>query len=210
MKRSILIFLLFVSACGGGTRKNAIDQPPFFTGRFVYFADAAVITDCATGVRLPVSMTGSFIRAQEAYAALEPAMGEAIFVEFRGRIVEQPAMEGERMERAFAIDSLIGFDRNRDCDPEWMVAGVYDSNTDGRRMLRLRPDYTFTETLFDIESGRSLGEWSGRWWRNAELELVLETETPQPAVSTFEIIPAQESLTRNDGNKPLVFKKVYL
>lgn len=210
MKSCIFVSMLFLVGCAGGNNQSVDDRPPFFTGRFVYFADAAVITDCATAVRLPVSMSGSFIAAQQAYSELQPEMGEAIFVEFFGRIVDQPAMEGDGMERAFVIDSLIGFDRNRDCDPEWIVSGLYDSHDDGRRILRLSPDYTFTETLFDLDSGKSLAEWTGYWRRTAELELVLETRLPEPALAKFQIIPAQESLSRNDGNKPLVFKKVYL
>ena len=182
---------------------------PFFAGQFVYFADAANVTDCATGVRLPVAMKDAYIHAERAYTAMSPAMGEGIYVEFFGHISDEPRMEGNGTERAFVIDSLIGFDRNKACRAQWLLAGVYESTDGGiKRVLRLRPDYSFSETIF--ESEENVKREAGRWYRNAELELVLEISDPKTKSATFEVIPAKESLSRSNDKTPLVYKKVYL
>ena len=211
MKRLTFIPLLLLTAClGGNTAKEtaaAAAEPPFFSGGFIYFADAALFTDCATAVRLPVSKAGAYIDAETAYLEFEPEMGEAIYVEFRGHIGEQPRMEGEGNERAFVIDSLIGFDRTRQC-PQWVLAGVYDAPLkNGRQVLFLRPDYTFTEAVYDALTVEPTAEYTGRWWRNAALELVLAAETPAPDLSVWTIDPTGESLTRNGAKKPKTFTR---
>ena len=103
---------------------------------------------------------------------------------------------------------LVTLDRTRRCDPQRLLAGVYEARTNtGRRLLRLKPDYTFSETQF-TESGEETS--AGRWWRSAELELVLEETSPGTSEQSFQLIPPQEALTRNSGGGPLVYKKVYL
>src|SRR5262249_61901181 len=63
------------------------------SGLFIYMADAAVITLCADGSRLPVAMEGDFRALQAAYQKARPAPGEALLASVEGRIASRPSME---------------------------------------------------------------------------------------------------------------------
>ena len=63
------------------------------SGLFIYMADAAVITLCADGNRLPVAMEGDFRALQAAYQKARPAPGEALLASVKGRIASRPSME---------------------------------------------------------------------------------------------------------------------
>ena len=211
MKKLMFIPLMLFAACaGGGNTEKTTPETPFFSGWFVYFADAALMTDCATGVRLPVAKEGAFMAVEEAYLALNPEMAEPIFVEFFGRVGERPRMEGEGTEQAFVVDSLIGFDRTRNCAPEQLLAGVYQSDGEVRRELRLQPDYTFAETLFGAEPDLPALMQTGFWWRTATLELVLRADDADSTLRSFRVDPAAESLVQQNVENPLTFRKTYL
>src|SRR5215467_10790497 len=63
------------------------------SGLFIYMADAAVITLCADGSRLPVAMEGDFRALQTAYQQARPAPGEALLASVEGWIASRPSME---------------------------------------------------------------------------------------------------------------------
>ena len=73
------------------------------SGLFIYMADAAVITLCADGSRLPVAMEGDFRALQAAYMNARPAPGKALLVSLDGRIAMRPSME----ESLPPLDTLV-------------------------------------------------------------------------------------------------------
>ncbi len=64
------------------------------TGMFVYMADAATFTDCATGRRVPVAMEGGYRELERAYLEKRTNPGQPLFVSVLGRIENKPKMEG--------------------------------------------------------------------------------------------------------------------
>jgi copper homeostasis protein (lipoprotein) len=86
-------------ASGRNDRLERLPQPELIephlkvSGRFIYMADAAVITLCADGSRLPVAMEGDFRALQEAYRKAQPGVGEALLASVEGRIATRPSME---------------------------------------------------------------------------------------------------------------------
>src|SRR5215469_11531305 len=73
------------------------------SGLFVYMADAAVITLCADGSRLPVAMEGDFRALQAAYMKARPPLGKALLASIEGRIATRPSME----ESLPPLDTLV-------------------------------------------------------------------------------------------------------
>ena len=72
-------------------------------GLFIYMADAAVITLCADGSRVPVAMEGDFRALQAAYMKARPAPGQALLASVEGRIAIRPSME----ESLPPLDTLV-------------------------------------------------------------------------------------------------------
>jgi len=72
----------------------ALIQPHLeVSGLFAYMADAAVITLCADGSRMPVAMEGDFRALQAAYVKARPPLGGALLATVKGRIATRPSME---------------------------------------------------------------------------------------------------------------------
>jgi len=72
-------------------------------GLFIYMADAAVITLCADGSRMPVAMEGDFRALQAAYMKARPPLGKALLASVEGRIAIRPSME----ESLPPLDTLV-------------------------------------------------------------------------------------------------------
>ena len=72
------------------------------SGLFIYMADAAVITLCADGSRMPVAMEGDFPALQAAYMKERP-LGKALLASVEGRIATRPSME----ESLPPLDTLV-------------------------------------------------------------------------------------------------------
>ena len=73
------------------------------SGLFIYMADAAVITLCADGSRMPVAMEGDFRALQAAYQKAQPPPGKALLASVEGRIATRPSME----ESLPPLDTLV-------------------------------------------------------------------------------------------------------
>jgi copper homeostasis protein (lipoprotein) len=73
------------------------------TGMFTYMADAASITLCADGRRLPVTMEGDYSALETAYkqAGLQP--GQPLLVSMEGLIAQRPSMEENQPPRATLV-----------------------------------------------------------------------------------------------------------
>ncbi|NLX18932.1 MAG: META domain-containing protein [Desulfobulbus sp.] len=63
------------------------------TGMFIYMADAAIITLCADGRKLPVAMEGDYRSLEVAYLKTRSQAGEPLLVSLVGLITLRPSME---------------------------------------------------------------------------------------------------------------------
>jgi uncharacterized lipoprotein YbaY/heat shock protein HslJ/uncharacterized lipoprotein NlpE involved in copper resistance len=68
-------------------------------GEFRYMADAATFTDCASGIRWPVVMTGDYLATERNYLKSRNVPGAPLVVNFKGRLDLRPAMEGSPVEQ---------------------------------------------------------------------------------------------------------------
>lgn len=75
------------------------------TGEFVYFADAALFTECATGERFPVLMEADYLALERAYLDAELPPQAALLARLDGRIAEAEAMEGPP-RRSLTVERL--------------------------------------------------------------------------------------------------------
>jgi copper homeostasis protein (lipoprotein) len=102
----------FMLANGGRTlhksdndRLQRLPQPALIeprlalTGMFSYMADAATITLCADGGRLPVAMEADYTALEAAYLKESPQPGQALLVSLEGLIAPRPSMEANRPPR---------------------------------------------------------------------------------------------------------------
>ncbi len=74
-------------------------------GEFVYMADAANFTDCASGLHWPVAMIGDYLSSERRYSQLRTKPGAALLVSFDGHLEVVAAMEGPPREH-MVIDRL--------------------------------------------------------------------------------------------------------
>lgn len=74
-------------------------------GEFVYMADAANFTDCASGLRWPVAMSGDYLTTERRYSQLNHKPGAALLVGFDGHLEVLASMEGPPREQ-MVIDRL--------------------------------------------------------------------------------------------------------
>jgi copper homeostasis protein (lipoprotein) len=109
-------------ASGPGGRLERLPQPALIephvktSGLFIYMADAAVITLCADGRRLPVAMEGDFLALQAAYRKARPAPGEALLARVEGRIVSRPSMEESLPPTdTLVVERFIGLSAHGSC-----------------------------------------------------------------------------------------------
>jgi heat shock protein HslJ/uncharacterized lipoprotein YbaY len=75
-------------------------------GMFRYMADAAIFRDCRTNKTFPVSMEGEYIELERAYLNSGIDAGAEAMVRVRGRLLERPAMEGNRNTIKLIVDSF--------------------------------------------------------------------------------------------------------
>ena len=64
------------------------------SGMLVYFADAAVFTECLTGQVFPVMMEEDYLALERAYLEGQPAPAAPLLVRVEGTITEREQMEG--------------------------------------------------------------------------------------------------------------------
>jgi copper homeostasis protein (lipoprotein) len=78
-------------------------------GTFTYMADAATITLCADGHRLPVAMEGDYPALEAAYRQSETTPGQPLLASVDGRIAQRPSMEESRPPQAtLVVERFIG------------------------------------------------------------------------------------------------------
>ncbi|MEW5838421.1 MAG: META domain-containing protein [Pseudomonadota bacterium] len=76
-------------------------------GMFVYFADSARFTPCATGQSMPVKMEGEYLALEKAYMATRKEPQQALLATVEGQISKQPRMEGEGSEQVLRVLKLV-------------------------------------------------------------------------------------------------------
>jgi len=99
-------------------REAALIEPRLkINGLFIYMADAAVITLCADGSRVPVAMEGDFRALQAAYMKARPAPGQALLASVEGRIATRPSMEESLPPQdTLVVERFISLSPQGSCD----------------------------------------------------------------------------------------------
>ncbi|GKS70433.1 hypothetical protein W03_24370 [Nitrosomonas sp. PY1] len=90
------------------SESKLIEPQLILTGMFDYMANAATITLCADGQRLPVAMEGDYEALEAAYqrASLQP--GQALLVNLDGTIKQRPSMgESYPVQAILIVDRFI-------------------------------------------------------------------------------------------------------
>jgi heat shock protein HslJ/uncharacterized lipoprotein NlpE involved in copper resistance len=95
---------------------DAVDESLRWRGEMIYMADAATITDCASGVRWPVAMTADYLALERAYGQARTAPGDPLLVAFDGRLAVMPGMEGPPREH-MVVESFAAAEPGRRCHP---------------------------------------------------------------------------------------------
>ena len=90
-------------------------------GMFLYFADAARFTDCASGRSWPVAMEGDFLALQRAYLEARPepqagALPTALMARIEARIADRPRMEGEGTPPTVVVERFLSLSPGETCE----------------------------------------------------------------------------------------------
>ncbi|MBO9513751.1 MAG: hypothetical protein J7549_06485 [Variovorax sp.] len=90
-------------------------QATRWRGDFLYFADAAVFTDCASGQRWPVAMAGDFVALQEAYMRWQGAPKTPLLANVDGHIEVREPMEGPPREH-LVVERFVSVQPGTTCE----------------------------------------------------------------------------------------------
>jgi len=121
----------------------------YFGGDFVYYADAVVFHDCATGLTMNVEQNEVYQQVEKKYMKLKLAPQESVSLDLKGYIVPKPEGQ-EGLPYKLVITELIEMDQDLECDEKTIKTGRYAALED---TLSLLPDYTW-ENMFNK------GKWS--------------------------------------------------
>lgn len=199
-----------VISCHVGRKVKEPLPANYMSGEFVYASGLATFYDCATGMRYQVAVEADYPAVERQYEEHEAVMGERIGVTLRGHIVYRRPMDGSEGERVptLVVDALIGFAHDI-CDGGFLLSGVYQSEGQGiRSLLRLRNDYTFTETSFASDGSEITRE--GTWGCVSRESVALDYADPEIEQALFAVIPSRESLVSNGRQESLVYRKIYM
>jgi len=76
-----------------------IEPHLIMNGMFAYMADAATITLCDDGRRLPVAMEANYKALEKAYMAAHPQPGQALLARLEGTLAQRPSLEESQPPR---------------------------------------------------------------------------------------------------------------
>lgn len=85
------------------------------TGTYVYFADAALFTDCGTKRRYPVAFEGANLELERAYGALEMDQPNPVLVTVEGVIEDRRGQVEGALKDVLIVTKLISMDQNGTC-----------------------------------------------------------------------------------------------
>jgi copper homeostasis protein (lipoprotein) len=85
-----------------------IEPQLFLRGMFNYVADAAAITLCVDGQRLPVAMEGDYKALESAYLEARPQPGQPLLTSLEGLITQRQSMEeGHPPQTTLVVEKFI-------------------------------------------------------------------------------------------------------
>jgi copper homeostasis protein (lipoprotein) len=90
-------------------------QPMRWRGDFVYFADAAVFTDCASGKRWPVAMSGDYLALERAYMEWRSGPQVPLLANIDGRLEVGEPMEAPAREH-MVVDRFVSVQPGYTCE----------------------------------------------------------------------------------------------
>jgi uncharacterized lipoprotein YbaY/heat shock protein HslJ/uncharacterized lipoprotein NlpE involved in copper resistance len=94
---------------------DPISEQLRWRGEFIYLADSATFTDCASGLRWPVAMVSDYLAVERTYQQLRNAPAAPLLVSFDGRLEVLPAMEGPPREQ-MVVDRFDSSHPETACD----------------------------------------------------------------------------------------------
>lgn len=85
-----------------------IEPRLWLIGTFTYMADAATITLCVDGQRVPVAMEGDYKALEAAYRQSGVKPGQPLLIHIDGRIAQRPSMEeGQPLRTTLVVERFI-------------------------------------------------------------------------------------------------------
>lgn len=126
----------------GGLRPTPVAGA--FIGKFLYFADAAMFTECRTGLSFPVAMEGDYLALERAYLEARPEPMAPVVATVLGDIDLREGMEGGMRQT--------------------LTVGRFDGLWPGLTCERAQADASFTDTYWRIDAldGAKIGPVEGR------------------------------------------------
>lgn len=193
----LFIFIpVFVGCVNKNSNKDKMDQPVvatleadtlkdtqgsyYFSGDFMYFADAPTFKDCVTEAVLPVAMKGVYKDVEKKYQKLKLNDPEGVYCEVMGYLINKPAGE-EGHPQQLVITSLIQFDRTSAChignvtNCTYVTESPDEKNPTEQISLVLKPDYTFQMVTKAPKAGTQTNEVNGTWRRTSDENIVFLT-----------------------------------
>lgn len=137
----------------------------FFSGDFVYMADAAILKEVVSGASIPVSMTEHFLEAEKQYTALKLEMGTSAYAEFRGYLKEKGADE-EGADKQLVITQVLTMDASKKSTPVTKLTGIY---TAAGIQLYLNADHSYESSSLNGKDEK------GKWFLADKTILTLTT-----------------------------------
>lgn len=98
------------------TAADPIAEAADLTGAFVYFADAALFTECASGKQYPVAMEGAYVELEQLYGTSPAAGGAPAVARVRARIGDAPAAEGDGRMTAVIVEQVHHVGMDGECE----------------------------------------------------------------------------------------------
>jgi copper homeostasis protein (lipoprotein) len=77
------------------------------SGVYRYFADAALFTECRTGLRLPVAQEADNVALERGYLAVRREPGEEVLVMVEGLIALRPGMDSDTLQPTLVVERFI-------------------------------------------------------------------------------------------------------
>ncbi|QLH39699.1 MAG: META domain-containing protein [Defluviicoccus sp.] len=147
-----------------GSLEPITDLHLSLAGMFVYFADAARLTECQTSRSYPVAMEGDYLTLERAYTEARSEPKEPLLVTLDGSIADRPRMEGAGTEPTLVVSRFVNVWPNETCERNraeasltntyWRIVRLDDADVhaqDGRRephiLLRAGEPARFSGTV---------------------------------------------------------------
>jgi copper homeostasis protein (lipoprotein) len=124
MLRTAPLLLLLAACAGDRTGDPSAENEPrlLLHGTYRYMADAGSFAECLTEVQWPVAMSADNIALERGYREAGGTAGEPMLVHLEGRVVLQPAMEGDTMVPTLIVDRFLSAEPGGECAPLYITS----------------------------------------------------------------------------------------